>query len=71
MFAAAGNALCAHRLVKSAGVTHDLLNVFSVTAPPQRIIGIVIEGNIEDRTQIEVEAEEAQQSSSDVAVPGD
>jgi hypothetical protein len=71
MFAAAGNALCAHRLVKSAGVAHHFINVLSITAASQRIIGIVIERDVEDRTEIEVEPEKAQQPPGDVTVPRD
>ena len=49
MFAAARDPLVAHPVVERAGVAHDLLDRFPVTAPAQRIVGVVVERNVEHR----------------------
>src|ERR1700730_10899992 len=71
MFAAAGNPLLAHGVVECAGVPDNLLECFSITAAAKRVIGIVVKGNVEYRTKIEIKAENTQQSSSDVAMTAD
>src|SRR6266446_11011056 len=71
MFAAAADSLPAHGLVKRTGVAHNLFYIFSVTPAVQRVFGVIIEGNVEHRTKIEIEPEEAQQTSGDVAVTPD
>src|SRR5438552_549386 len=69
VFTATGNRLPAHCVIECAGVADDLLNRFSITTATQRIVCVVIERNVEHRAQIEVESEESQQSTGDVAVP--
>src|SRR5438067_5542328 len=71
MFAATGDPLPAHGLIKRTGIAHNLFDIFSVTAAVQRVFGVIIEGNVEHRTKIEIEPEEAQQPSGDVAVAPD
>ncbi len=71
MFAAAGDPLPAHGLIKRTGIAHNLFDVFSVTPAVQRVFGVIIEGNVEHRTKIEIESEKAQQTSGDVAVAPD
>src|SRR5260370_35716993 len=71
MFAAARDPLLSHRVVEGSGITHDLLNCFAVTAAAQRIVRAVVERNVEDRTKIQIESENAQQTSGNVAVPAD
>ena len=60
MFAAAGDPLPAHGLIKRTGIAHNLFDIFSVTPAVQRIFGVIIEGNVEHRTKIEIESEKAQ-----------
>src|SRR4051812_2553471 len=71
MFAAAGYALCSHRLVESGCVPHDLLHVFSVAASFQGVVCFIIERNVEHRAKIEIESEESQQSPGNFSVTPD
>src|SRR5204863_4968145 len=71
MFATAGNARCAERLVKRTGVPYYLLHRFSVTATAQRIVSVVIKGDVEHGTKIEIKTEQSQQLAGDVAVLAD
>ena len=71
MFAAARDPLSSHRFVERARIAHDLIDIFSVATAAQRIVGIVIEGNVEYGTQIQIESEEAQQTPGDIAVAPD
>src|SRR5437870_12546118 len=71
MLAAACDPLPSHRFVNRARISNDLLDIFSVATAAQRIVGIVIEGNVEYGTQIQIESEEAQQTSGNVAVTPD
>src|SRR5712691_7358922 len=71
MFTAARNPLLAHGLVERAGIAYHLLDIFSVAPAVERILGVVLEGNVEHRTKIEIEPEKAQQTSGDVAVAPD
>ena len=68
MFSAACDPLPFHRLVERAGVANDLLDRFSVTTATQRIVCIVVKGNVEHWTKVEIEAEKPEQSSGDIAV---
>src|SRR4030095_12096876 len=71
MFAAACDPLPPQRHVESAGIANDLLDCFPVAAASQRIFSIVIERNVQDRAQIQIETEEAKQSSRDVPMTFD
>src|SRR6266403_1266904 len=71
MFAAAGDSLISHRVVERAGIAYHLLDRLSVTPAAQRIVRVVVERNVEDRTKIEIESENAQQTSGDVPMPAD
>src|SRR5207253_5493422 len=71
MFAATGDPLLAHRVVERSGIANDLLDGFAVAASAQRIIGVVVEGDVEHGAKIEVETKNTQQSSGDVAMPSD
>src|ERR1043166_4970909 len=71
VFAAARDPLLAHRVVERAGVAHDLLDIFAVATTAQRIVGIIVERNVEHRTKIEIESENAEQASGDLAVTPD
>src|SRR5262245_6736754 len=59
------------RGVKMLGVRDDLCRRASVTAPAQGIVGFVIEGDVQHRAEIEIEAEKLEQPSRDVAMPAD
>src|SRR6266853_1893087 len=71
MFPAACNPLPSHRFVKCGSIAHYLLDRFPIATAAQRIVGIVVEGNVEYGTQIQIESEEAQQTSGDIAVAPD
>src|SRR5512132_1938260 len=71
MFAAAGDPLPAHGFIKRTGIAHNLFDIFSVTPAVQRVFSVIIEGNVEHRTKIEIEPEKAQQTSGYVAVAPD
>src|SRR5262245_45835718 len=71
MFAAAHNPLLAHRLIESTCVAHHLFDSFAVASAKQRILGVIVEGNVEDGAKIEIEPKNAQQASGDVAVSPD
>src|ERR1051326_2095128 len=68
MFTAARNLLPAHRLVERTGIAHNLLDIFSVTPAVERILCVILEGNVEHGAKIEIETKKAQQTSRDVAV---
>src|SRR5439155_24929090 len=71
MFAAARDPLLAHRVVERAGIAHHLLDRFAVTTAAERIVGVIVERNVEDRAKIEIKSENAQQTSGDVTMPSD
>src|SRR4029077_11715219 len=68
MFPAAGYARSTQRVLKGCGVPDHLLDRFSVAATTQGIVRVVIKRNIEHGTEIEIETEQSQQVSGDVAV---
>ena len=68
MFAAAQNPLLAQRVVERARQSDDLFDGLAVAATPQRIIGFIVEGNVEHRTEIEIEPEDAQQLAGNFPV---
>ena len=55
--------------MKCSGILDDLCRRAAVAAPSQGIIGFVVEGNVQHRTEIEIEAEEPKQPSGNVAMP--
>ena len=71
MFAATQDAGRPQRGVEVIGVRDDLCRRAAVTAPAQGIISFVVEGNVQHRAEIEIEAEEPKQPSGDVAMPAD
>src|SRR5260370_36313647 len=71
VFAAACDPLPSHCIIECAGVAHDLLDRFPITTTTQRIISLIIEGNVEHRTKIEIKTEKTQQTSGDIAMPAD
>src|SRR6476659_2464985 len=56
------------RRVKRTSVPDHLLDRPPITTPAQRIVGLVIKGNVEHRTEIQVKTEQTQQVPRDVAV---
>src|SRR6266699_2547248 len=68
MFPAAGYPRSTQRAVERSRVPDYLLHRFSVTATTQGIVRVVIKRNIEHGTEIEIETEQSQQASGDVAV---
>src|SRR5262245_10429573 len=71
MFAAAHNPLLAHRLIEGTRVAHYLFDRFPVASAEQRILGIIVERNVQDGAKIEIKSEKAQQAPGDVAVSPD
>ena len=71
MFSAAENPLLAHPLIERAGQADYLLDGLSVTAPAKRIVRVVVEGDVQDWTEIEVEPEKQEKPSGDLAVTPD
>jgi len=59
------------RGVKVLGVRDDLGRRAPVTAPAQGIVSFVIEGDVQHRAKIEIEAEKLEQPSGDVAMTAD
>src|ERR1700757_351455 len=71
MFAATGDPLLTHGVIKRTGIAHNLLDVFPVAPAAQRILSVLIERNVEHGTKIQIESEKAQQTSGNVAVAPD
>src|SRR5260370_8029110 len=71
MFAAVHDPLPAHRVVECSCIADDLLDSLSVATAAQRVVRIVVEGNIEHGTKIKIETKNTQQPAGDVAVPAD
>ena len=71
MFSATENAVFAEGVIKCAGVPYHLLDIVTVTTPAQGIIGIIIEGNVENRTEVHVESKHPQQPRRDLPVLAD
>lgn len=71
MFSAAQYPLPPHAIVERARQANHLLNVFSVAASAQRIVRVVIEGNVENRAEIEVESKQPEKPPRDIAVAMD
>src|ERR1044072_2094859 len=71
MFATTENALFAHPLIERARQPLDLFDIFAIAAAAQRVVRLVIEGNVEHRAKIEVESEETQKAACDISVPPD
>ena len=71
MLAAAGDPLPAHGIIKRCGVAHHLLDSFPVAPAVQRILGVIVEGNVEHWAKIEIEPEKPEQASGDVTMSPD
>lgn len=68
VFSAGEDSLAAHGAIENACVVDDFLRVRAVAAAFKGIICFVIVGDIEDGTEIEIEAEVAEELSGDAAV---
>ena len=68
VFGAGEDALGAHGTVEHAGVVDDLLGVFAPAAAFEGVVGGVVVGDVEDRAEVEVEAEEAENLAGEFAV---
>src|SRR5215468_2708787 len=71
MFAAARDPLLSHRFVKCPSVSDDLLYGLAVATAAQRIVSIIIKGDVENGAQIQIESEKPQQTTGDIAVAPD
>ena len=69
MFSAARDPLGAQGIVESPGQPNDFRDVAAVAAAAERVVGLVVEGNVEDRAKIEIEPEQPEQSPGDFAMP--
>src|SRR5262249_40030635 len=68
MFPATCDPLPSQRAVERTGVANDLFDCFPVTPAAQRIVCLVIEGNVQNWAQIEIETEKTEQPPRDVAM---
>src|SRR6266404_475207 len=68
MFAAARDPLPSHSGIEYTSIAHDLLDIFSVAPAAQRILSVIIKGDVQHRTKIQIEPEKAQQTSGDLAM---
>src|SRR5438552_1855188 len=68
VLAAAGNTGSAERVIKRFGVFDYFLRGLPVTTTTQRIVRIVVEGNVEHGTEIEIESERAKEAAGNIAV---
>jgi len=68
VFAAAHHAGRAQAAIEGAGKRDDLCGTASIASAAERVVGLVVEGNVEHRAQIEIESEESEQASGDEAV---
>src|SRR3978361_2312754 len=68
MFAAARDAFRAKRFVERTGEMDHLIDGFAVAAAAERIVRLVVEGDIEHGTEIEIKTEKPKQPPGDLAV---
>ena len=68
MFAAARDAFCAERIVKGSGQPNDFVDIAPIAAAAERVVRLVIEGNVEHRAEIEIKAEKAEEPAGDPAM---
>ena len=54
--------------LNAASVPDHLLDRLPITTPAQRIVRLVIKGNVEHRTEIQIKTEQTQQMPGDVAM---
>jgi hypothetical protein len=71
MFAATQDPLLAQCFVKGARQPNDLFHCLSVAAAAERIVGVVIERNVEDGTEVEVETEKTEEPAGNFTVTPD
>jgi hypothetical protein len=71
VFAAGEDAFGLEGFVEGAGVADDLGDVVAVAASAEGVVGFVVEGDIEDGTEVEIEAEHAKEAAGDFAVAAD
>jgi hypothetical protein len=58
-------------LVEDAGHGDDLIGCRAVAAAAEGVVGLIIEGNVEDRAEIEIEAEDPKELSGQLSMAGD
>ena len=69
VFAATEHSGGAQAFIEGARLLDNFCRGAPVAAPSQGVIGFVVEGDVENRAEIEIEAEEAKQAPGDVAMP--
>jgi len=57
-------------LVENACHRNDLISAGPVASPPKGVVGLVVEGDVEDRTEVEIEPEDTQKLSSELSMAG-
>ena len=60
-----------HGAVKDAGHLNDLIRSGAVAAPAKGVISLVVKGDVEHRTEIEIESEKPQKLPCECAMPRD
>ena len=68
VFAAAQDTGGPETVIERRGFFNHLGHIAAIAAPAQRIVGFVVKGNVEHRTEIEIEPEEAKDATGNVSV---
>lgn len=71
MFSTTEDASAAEGGVEEACFGNNFLDGFAVAATLERVVGEIIEADVENRAEVEVEAEEAEEFGGEFPVPGD
>src|SRR5689334_12401276 len=71
MLAAAQDAVLAESVIEGARIAHHLLHIVTVTTAAEGIVGVVIKGDVEHRTEVHIEAEHPEQTRRDLSMPAD
>ena len=68
VFAAGEDPLVAQCVVEEAGIADDLCRGVPVAASAEGVIGLIVEGDVEDGAEVEVESEDPQEFAGDGSV---
>jgi len=68
VFATAQDAGGPETVIERRGFFNHLGDIAAIAAPAQRIVGFVVKGNVEHRTEIEIEPEDSKDATGNVSV---
>ena len=71
MLAAAHHSGGPQCLVEGSGFFNDLGDIAAVAAPAERVVGLVVKGNVQHGAEVQVESENAQDAAGDVSMTAD